>query len=345
MLKLTIQTNDGVRQLQVRPGERILRAALSEGIDLPYDCATGTCGSCKVRLVAGRAEAEWPEAPGARRCGAGEILSCQGAALTDCTLAAPRLRPRQPGIPRPAAVNGVLRRCRPLAPEVVGFDVGLERPLEFAAGQFVLLETSHLPGARAYSIAGSSPGATDLSFVAKRKAGGKFTAWLFGASGAVDGAPVTMFGPLGRATYQPGERTPLICVAGGSGIGGMLSILRRAVEAGHLADARLFFGVRKRRDLFLLDELTALRSRHPDQLGITVALSDEEPAPDLAAQYPALSFRAGTVDAVLGQWLRGPVAGARAYLAGPRAMVDAAVRVLVQQGRLPPHEIRYDRFD
>ncbi|HXJ22405.1 MAG TPA: 2Fe-2S iron-sulfur cluster binding domain-containing protein [Polyangia bacterium] len=346
-MKLTVQTADGVHQIQASADQQILRAALCQGIHLPYDCATGTCGTCRVRLLAGQASDGWPEAPGARRCGAGDILSCQGVALTDCTLSVSRLRPPAPGTGRPEALTGVLRRRRLLAPDVMRFDVSLARPFEFAAGQFVLLETAEIPGARAYSIAGARRGGMDVWFLARRKVGGRFTRWLFDRGAGIEGARLELFGPLGRATFHPAARTPILCVAGGTGLAGMLAILGRAGESGHFDEgtARLLFGVRTNRDLFLLDQLSALRANRPDRLKIDVALSDEEPHPDLAARYPALSFHAGLVDAVLARTAQPPPAGTRAYLAGPRAMVDAALRVLVQHGRLPPQDVRYDRFD
>src|SRR5262245_8517641 len=36
-----------------RDGELLLDAALTNGIDLPYDCRAGHCGTCCVRLVSG----------------------------------------------------------------------------------------------------------------------------------------------------------------------------------------------------------------------------------------------------------------------------------------------------
>ena len=48
----------------VRPGERLLHAGLAAGIGLPYECATGTCGSCKATVLEGSVRTLWDEAPG-----------------------------------------------------------------------------------------------------------------------------------------------------------------------------------------------------------------------------------------------------------------------------------------
>ena len=35
-------------------GDLLLDAALMNGIDIPYDCRSGYCGTCRVNLVGGR---------------------------------------------------------------------------------------------------------------------------------------------------------------------------------------------------------------------------------------------------------------------------------------------------
>src|SRR5450755_1356039 len=177
-MKVTLQTRGGAREFESLPGEKILCAALRQGVELAYDCATGTCGTCKARLVVGRTGSVWPEAPGLRNRKPGEILTCQSVALENCALEADRLTPAEAGAPRPASLKGTLRDPRPLTDDVISFDVELEARLDFAAGQFVLLETPHIDGARAYSIAGSDRGRGRLTLVAKRRPGGRFGEWL-----------------------------------------------------------------------------------------------------------------------------------------------------------------------
>ena len=152
-MKVTLQTRGGAREFESLPGEKILRAALRQGVDLAYDCATGTCGTCKARLVIGRTESAWPEAPGFGHCKAREILTCQSVALENCALEVDRFSPTEAGAPRPVSLKGTLRDPRPLTDDVISFEVELEARLHFAAGQFILLETPHIDGARAYSIA------------------------------------------------------------------------------------------------------------------------------------------------------------------------------------------------
>jgi len=344
-VKIVVTARSGAVEFECEPGEKILHAGLRRGLELPYECGTGTCGTCKARLVSGRVESEWPEAPGNRYFkDPADLLMCQCVAREACALEVSVLKPREAGAAPPGAMQGrVSGWCR-LTHDVAAFDVDLERSLDFDAGQFALLTVPGIAGARAYSMVNFEPGARRLSFVVKRKPGGAVSDWVFGDG--VDGTPLGVFAPLGHATYRPGLGKHVLCIAGGSGIAGMMSILQCAVEAGHFAgwDGHVFFGVRSERDRFYLDELEGLRAHYPARLAVTVALSDEDVPAGLAAAYPGLAFARGLVHEVAGARMAGRFAGVRAYVAGPPLMVDASLRLLLREARLSPADIRYDKF-
>jgi toluene monooxygenase electron transfer component len=344
-MRVVVTARNGTRDFPCEPGEKILHAGLRSGVELPYECATGTCGTCKARLTSGRAESEWPEAPGRKYFkGEGDLLTCQSVAHDDCALEVGPLKSREPNTSAPRVLGGVVRGLRPLTHDVTAFDVALDGRLDFAAGQFVLLTVPGISGARAYSMVNFDHGAERLSFVVKKKPGGAVSEWLFG--GAMDGARLSVFGPLGHATFHPDVAKHVLCVAGGSGIAGMMSILSRACGEEHFAgwDGHVFFGVRTARDGFFLDELEAFRRRFPARLAVTVALSDEDVPPALADAYPAFAFARGFVHAVAGERMKGRYADVRAYVAGPPPMVDASLRLLLREARLSPADIRYDKF-
>jgi toluene monooxygenase electron transfer component len=343
-VRIAVSARNDSRTFECEPGERILHAGLRAGVGLPYECATGTCGTCKARLVSGSAESEWAAAPGRRYLkSAADILMCQCVAEDDCALEiGVPLKP--PEAPAPRGRAGVVRECRALTHDVMAIDVDLDEPLDFEAGQFALVTVPGIAGARAYSMVNFDRGAERLAFVVKRKPGGGVSEWLFG--GAVEGTRLGLFAPLGHATFHPGLPRHLLCVAGGSGIAGMMSILARASQAGHFAarDGHVFFGIRTARDAFFLGELEALRARHGERLAVTVALSDEEVPASLAAAHPGLAFARGLVHAVAGERMQGRFADLRAYVAGPPPMVEASLRLLLREARLPPADIRYDKF-
>ena len=188
---------------------------------------------------------------------------------------------------------------------------------------------------------------TDAADATTKKAEGhvapSYTAGL--KKDALKGARLGVFGPLGHATFSAGVPKHVLCVAGGSGIAGMMSILALACGANHFTgwDGHVFFGVRTARDGFFLDELEAFRACVP-RLSITIALSDEDVSSELRERYPAFAFARGFVHAVAGERMKDRFADVRAYVAGPPPMVDASLRLLLREARLPAADIRYDKF-
>jgi vanillate O-demethylase ferredoxin subunit len=49
----TVELARSKRRLVVAPGSSILDAVLDAGIQVDFSCATGICGSCKTRVLAG----------------------------------------------------------------------------------------------------------------------------------------------------------------------------------------------------------------------------------------------------------------------------------------------------
>ncbi|MHA6795558.1 fatty acid desaturase [Pseudonocardia bannensis] len=57
--------------------ESVLEAVLRGGLDAPYACMGGACGTCRAKLVRGTAEMELNYALGADELAAGYVLTCQ----------------------------------------------------------------------------------------------------------------------------------------------------------------------------------------------------------------------------------------------------------------------------
>src|SRR2546426_4518065 len=152
-MRVVVSAKNGTRDFECEPGEKILHAGLRSGVELPYECATGTCGTCKARLTSGRTESQWAEAPGRKYFKSeGDLLTCQSVAHDDCALEVGPLKSPEPNTSAPRALGGVVRGFRRLTHDVVAFDVDIDAPLDFAAGQFALITIPGIPGARAYSM-------------------------------------------------------------------------------------------------------------------------------------------------------------------------------------------------
>jgi toluene monooxygenase electron transfer component len=345
-MRVQLNARNRAFQFEAAVGEKILYAGLRAQAALPYECATGTCGTCKARLVEGRVDDGWPAAPGKKYLkGEAEFLMCQCTALGDISIevasfvsaADPAAFPIQSRV-------GTVTSVRALTRDVSTLEIALDAPCEFDAGQFMAMGAPGVPGMRGYSMVNFVQPARQLEFVVKKKPGGGFSEWLF--AGDAVGSRIEMVGPLGKATFQPGLAKNLLCIAGGSGIAGMMSILSRACGERHFErhEGHVFFGVRTMQDTFYLDELSAMCARFPQRLAVTVALSDEEAPASAAEKFPQLRFASGFVHEAARRAMSGKYENVHAYVAGPPPAVEAAIRVLLIEGKLKGDSIRYDKF-
>lgn len=85
--RVTIQQSDLI--VSVEPGQTILEAALDAGIDWPYGCSHGMCGTCKARLLSGKVDmaevSSFALFDDERE--QGYILTCSAKPLSDIELA------------------------------------------------------------------------------------------------------------------------------------------------------------------------------------------------------------------------------------------------------------------
>jgi toluene monooxygenase electron transfer component len=342
-MKIQVNARNRAHHFDAAPSVRVLYAGLAAGVALPYECGSGTCGTCKARLLSGEITDAWPEAPGRKFLkGPDEFLMCQCSAQGDIALeVAAFVQDFEAGAFVPRTVEGVVRSTELLTHDVMQLDIDLEAPMEFDAGQFVLIRVPGIDGHRGWSMVNYERNTASLRFVVKKKVGGRLSDWLFAEPRA--GAQVEVFGPLGSATFYPSLDKNLLCIAGGSGIAGMMSILSRAAQDNYFAEhtGDVFFGVRTMKDAFFLDEFSHLRETCGDKLKVTIALSEESAS--FRNEHPLLAFDTGFVHEVAGRAMQGRYEGVRAYLAGPPPAVDASVRMLLM-ARMSTANIRYDKF-
>lgn len=346
-MKIQINARNRAHHFEVADSAKILYAGLANAIELPYECGSGTCGTCKAKLIEGEIHNAWSAAPGHKYLKApAEFLMCQCEPKSDLVVEVGGfVQSMDAGACVPARVSSRIKSLRLLTEDVMLLEVGLDQPMDFDAGQFAMVRVPGVDGFRGWSMVNYQRASKTLQFVVKRKPGGGLSDWLF-SSAKIEGVEIELFGPLGHATFYPSIAKNLLCIAGGSGIAGMMSILARAAEEGYFTqhNGDVFFGVRRMRDAFFLHEFAALRERCGARLRLTIALSDEDVPAEAARAHPALSFERGMVHEVAGRGMQGRYANLRAYVAGPPAAVDATLRVLLLEGKLTADNIRYDKF-
>ena len=348
-MDITFESRSGTQTLETPPDETILFAGLSAGLSLPYECATGTCGMCRARLKSGTIETIWEAAPAHAKLQRerGDFLMCQSRATSPCVVRVPgsiEVRDAAAVGQHACHIAARITHAERLTPDVMHFEVTLAAPMTFLAGQFAVLTAVGVEGGRAYSMVNHEPACTTLEFVIKNKAAGGLSTWAFGGDRV--GAALDVYGPLGRAVLHPATDGNVICIAGGSGIAGILSLMEYAVTSGHLSrhTARVFFGVRTLADGFYLDRFADLCARSKGALSVTLALSDVAPEKPTHPTYPAIALAHGFVHEVASAALAG-VNGVdfTCFVAGPVPMVNGAIGVLLTAG-VPSSRIRFDKF-
>jgi len=145
------------------------------------------------------------------------------------------------------------------------------------------------------------------------------------------GDSVRVSGPLGSAYLRRKHEGPMLCVAGGTGLAPILSIIRGVIAEGMKNDIHLYFGVRSERDIYGQQWLAELQRQHPQLQAHIVLTSGQAPG-----------CRTGLVtDTIAKDWTS--LAGFRAYLCGAPPMVEATTLLVRQMGVLT-EQIYADAF-
>lgn len=318
---------DAEREIAVEDGETLLAAALGAGIAYPHGCRSGRCGSCKTRLLQGNVgllphtpfsltEAEKQQ---------GLILACRAQLRSDVIVR----WLAQPALSHPVVrTRAMLEAVQPLTHDIVEIRLRPERPLAASPGQYARIRLPGLP-ARDYSFAPVSREG-GLAFHVRSIVGGEVSPAIAGARPGLD---VTIEGPYGEAYLREDHTGPILCVAGGSGLAPILSIVERAVSARMHQPIHVYFGARDTVDVYGVEQLSRLAERHPRFVTHTVLSSATASGP----------HRLGFLHQAICADLSGSKRGWKAYVAGPPAMVDA-VGALCREDGLRDQDFHADPF-
>ena len=312
--------------------DSLLRGALRAGIGFAHECSVGGCGACRFDLIEGEVQTLWADAPGLseRDRKRGKRLACQSRPLGDC-----RIRVRCDDANRPVVApqrtQATLLMRRMVTGDIAEFTFAMPPAANFLPGQYALIYPPGVVGARAYSMSNLPEPGGRWRFMIRRMPGGQGSATLFDRVAVGDTLPVD--GPYGHAYLRSGTRD-LVCIAGGSGLGPMLSIARGAMAESDPREVHFFLGMRTQADLAAMNELQAFAG---PRLHTHAVLSEP------GAQPPwngATGFVHNEVERVLGAGLD----RFDFYFAGPPKMVEAVQEMLMIRHRVPFDQIHFDRF-
>lgn len=299
--------------------EPILAAAIRAGVGMPYGCRDGACGSCKSRLVEGRVihGAHQLRTLPREEEEAGWILPCCATPQTDCVVQARTVAGagEYPVLKMPARVASLDR----VAPDVMLMKLQLPATvaLKYRAGQyveFILRDGSR----RSYSMANApehlgEPPMVELHL--RHMPGGKFTDHVFGAMKEKEILRVE--GPLGSFFLREDSDAPIVLLASGTGFAPIKAIVEHMRAKGIDRPAVLYWGCRRKADLYLHDWATEAAASLP-WLRYVPVLS--EPAPE-----DGWTGRTGLVHQAVMADLP-DLAAHQVYACGAPVMVESAQR-------------------
>ena len=200
--------------------------------------------------------------------------------------------------------------------------------LIFHAGQYINLVIDD-GNERPFSLANAPREDNLIELHIRHNAGGKVARWLEADASRDDSVVIT--GPQGDFRLNDSDR-PIIMVAGGTGFAPIKSLVEQIIHEGISRPVYLYWGARRREDLYL-DSLPRRWAREYDNIHFIPVLSEEE---------PGAGIRTGMVhEAVLEDF--SSLAEFDVYVCGPPPMIQTVRESFLKRG-LDENAIFSDMF-
>ncbi len=291
--------------------ETILAAAQAAGIPLASDCHVGDCQTCRAHLKSGKIEIDEiafitlddEEIEG------GAILTCISMAKEDLKIELSYLRghilPEKRYLMKIRDVvqlSATTARLRGQLPNGSVF--------RFFPGQYANIK---IPGSgvlRSYSMANDPAEPNSLEFHIRMLPDGQMSNFI--GKPDLAGTSLELLGPKGVFYLREGN-SPIVMIAGGTGLAPMVSMLRSIVQGRQIERSIvLCFGVNRPGDLYYVEELEELKGSLPN-LEVRLSMTEAD---------GAWSGHKGLVTELVGPNDIGEPT--QIYLCGPPLMIAAA---------------------
>ncbi|MCX7605733.1 MAG: ferredoxin--NADP reductase [Bacteroidia bacterium] len=235
-------------------------------------------------------------------------------------------------------------RIKEIRPETADvFSLVLEKPasgFEYLPGQYVTVrvEIDGKKYPRAYSLSSSPYLDADLQVTIKRLSGGLVSNFIWNT--LRPGDTLEVYPPMGnfKVSPQAGRALQYFCIAAGSGITPILSIIRSVLFVEPKSRITLLYGSRTEADIIFRPLLSLLEAQYKDRLEVLHTLT--RPSGEWVGHTGRISS----------EWIveelnrvRRRLLPVEAYICGPSDMMAMAVETLSQQ-RLPREKIHTEYF-
>ena len=301
------------------PGQSLLDAALHAGIDLPYSCRKGVCGSCVGSIASGEVRGLNGAAIRNDTCGPDQVLYCMCEPTTPVVLRPVSWNRLDPGARK--AFTAKVHSNQLAAPVVSVLKLRLPagQRAKFQAGQYLQIRQED-GSARCYSMANPPHESDSVTLHIRHVPGGQFSARV---AQLVPGELLTITLPFGHVALAADDTRPIVFVAGGTGFAPVKSILDDMLKKRVQRDITLIWGAREANGLYLRAAVERWQKQWPG-FRFVAALSDPQ------AETAGDAF-AGRVDQALNVTCP-TLAGHVLYCCGSPPMVTAVRAAALAHG-------------
>jgi CDP-4-dehydro-6-deoxyglucose reductase len=228
-MSYTITVEPSGNRVEAEPSETLLQAGLRVGLNLGHNCANGSCGECRARLLSGEIApfAHFDFRFSELEKQQGWFLLCSCRAASDLVIEAHEL---DSAAEIPAQqVQAKVSRIERLQDDILQLTVRTPRSrgLHFLAGQSVALAFGDMQP-KILPIASCPCDSIQLRFHLRRCAGDPFSEFVF--ERLRKGSEVQLRGPCGDFTLDEASNRPLVFITWESGFAPVSSLIDHAIR-------------------------------------------------------------------------------------------------------------------
>ncbi len=327
--QLTVDDN---LPIQLEHKETILNGAVRSDIVFPHSCKVGGCAACKCKLVSGKIKAltDASYLLSKDELEQNFILGCQSIPKSDVIVELPDSSGQQQNC------TGVIVEQKGLTHDIYEVVIRLDTSMTYVSGQYANISSIDFPyPARCYSFAHpcNEGGVSVVTFFVRAVPNGKMSNWL--VSKEALGKKVNVEGSFGEFYLRDNERS-MVCIAGGSGLAPIISILEHSLMYPKTKQSRrsvlLLVGGRTQQDLYYTKQIESIQSLWGGGFTYHPVLSEEP-------EKSAWKGRRGLVT----DFLTESSVDCEGYFCGPPPMIDAAIKKMEGFG-ISKDKLFFDKF-